>query len=62
MNYFDTITIQQKLGFFKNGSNLASFHLFLPFQTHITIFTTNNCEKMSIQYMVPGFELTAFGT
>ena len=24
------------------------FHLFLSFQTHIKIFTTNKCEKMSI--------------
>ena len=38
------------------------FHLFSSFQTHITIFTTNKCEKMSIQFMVPGFELTTFGT
>ena len=31
--------------FFKNGPTPASFHLFSSFQTHITIFTTNKCEK-----------------
>ena len=46
----------------------GSFGLFLPFsffssfQAQITIFTANECEKMSIQYMVPGFKLTTFGT
>ena len=37
------------------------FHLFSSFQTSVTIFTTNNCEK-SIQYTVLGFEPTTFGT
>ena len=37
------------------------FDLFLCFQTHITIFSTNKCEKMSIQFTVLGFELTTFG-
>ena len=36
--------------------------LFLPFQTQITIFTANMCEKMSIQYTVLGFELITFET
>ena len=40
----------------------ASFHLFSSFQTHTTIFITNKCEKMFIQYMVLGFKLTTFGT
>ena len=44
--------------FLKNGPTPASFSLFSSFQTHITIFTTHECEKMSIQYTVPGFELT----
>ena len=38
------------------------FNLFSSFQPHITNFTTNKCEKMSIQYTVPEFELTTFGT
>ena len=32
------------------------------FQTHITIFTTNKSEKMSIQYTVPRFKLMTYGT
>ena len=32
------------------------FIYFRSFQTYGTIFTTNQSEKMSIQYMVPGFE------
>ena len=38
------------------------FRLFSSFQTNFTIFTTNKCEKMSIQYTVLGFEPTIFGT
>ena len=48
--------------FLKMGHPRPLFHLFSSFQTNITIFTTNICEKMSIQYTVPGFELTTFGT
>ena len=36
--------------------------LFSSFQTNFTILPTNKCKKMSIQYMVLGFELTTFGT
>ena len=36
------------------------FNLFSSFQTHITILTTNKCEKVSIHYPAPGFELTTF--
>ena len=36
--------------------------LFSSFQTNTTIFTTNICAKMSIQYMVLGFEPTTFST
>ena len=45
-------------------ANPASFIVyFRSFQANIiTIFTTNMCEKMSIQYIVPGFEPTTFGT
>ena len=46
----------------KMGPPWPLFHLFSSFQTHITIFSTNKCEKMSIQYMVPGFKLITFGT
>ena len=31
--------------YFLIGPTPASFYLFLAFQTHITIFTTNKCEK-----------------
>ena len=49
--------------FFKKWANLGLFFVyFRSFQTNITIFTTNICEKMSIQYTVPGFEPTTFGT
>ena len=45
--------------FIKNPGNfLIYFCLF----KHIKNFTTNKYDKMSIQYMVPGFELTTFGT
>ena len=47
---------------FNNGQPrpLLSF-IFGSFQTNInTIDATNKCEKMSIQYMVPGFEPTTF--
>ena len=45
--------------FLKNGPIPTSFSFIFK---HITIFTTNKCEKISIQYMVLGFELTTFGT
>ena len=39
------------------------FVYFQSFQTYIiTILATNMCEKMSIQYIVLGFEPTTFGT
>ena len=37
------------------------FVYFRFFQTNITVFTTNICEKTSIQYLVLGFEPTTFG-
>ena len=48
--------------FLKNGPTPASFSFFSSFQKHITIFTRNKCEKMSIQYTKPGFELMTIGT
>ena len=46
--------------YLKMGQPLPLFRLFLvSFQTSNTIFTTNQCEKMStIQYMAPGFKPT----
>ena len=35
----------RSLHFLKNGPTLASFLFILSFQTPITIFTTNKCEK-----------------
>ena len=47
--------------FFKMAHPQPLFHIFSSFQTNNTIFTTSECEKISIQYMVPGFEPTTFG-
>ena len=39
------------------------YHLFRSFQANIiTIFTTNICDEISIQYLMPDFEPTTFGT
>ena len=55
-NLVTLASMQFKLSFFKKmGQPRPLFHLFSSFQTHITIFTTDKCEKMSIQYPVPGF-------
>ena len=44
---------------FKKWAESGLFFIyFRSFQTHITIFATNKCEKMAIQYTGPGFELT----
>ena len=55
-------TTTMLLSFLKNGPTRPLFHLFSSFQTHITIFTTNKCENMFIQYPVLGFEPTTFWT
>ena len=48
---------------FFNGPTLASFSFIFVFSnTHFKLCNKCVCEKMSIQYMVPGFELTTFGT
>ena len=47
--------------FLKMGQPRPLFVYFRSFKTKITNFTTNLCEKMSIQYKVPGFEPTTFG-
>ena len=49
--------------FFKKWANPHLFLIYFRlFQTQITIITGNKSEKLSIQYTVPGFELTTFGT
>ena len=47
---------------FLSGSSLVSFSFIFVFSNNITIFTTNKCEKMSIQYTVLGFKTMTFGT
>ena len=48
---------------FKNRPTPASFlFIFGLFNQTLQIFTTNICEKFSIQYAVPGFEPMTFGT
>ena len=50
------------MGVVKNGPTPPLFCLFRSFQTNNTIFTTNICEKTSIQFMAPGFEPTTSQT
>ena len=47
---------------FSMGHTLSIFCLFSSFQTSITIFTANKCEKLFLQYMGLGFKHTTFGT
>ena len=47
--------------FFK-WANPGLFFTYFRLFKHITIFTTNKCEKMSVQYTVPGFEVMTFET
>ena len=52
-----------KLLLFKKWANPGLFFIyFRPSEETLQFFTTNKCEKISIQYTVPGFELTTFGT
>ena len=54
--------IKDLVYFFKKmGHPQTLFRLFSSFQTNFTIFTTNKCEKMSIQLTVLGFKPTTFG-
>ena len=48
--------------FFKKWETRPLFCLFSSFQTNITKFYIKYMWKMSIQYTVPGFEPTTFGT
>ena len=46
----------------KNWPTPASFSfIFGLFKQTLQFFTTNICEKMSIQFTVPGFKPTTFG-
>ena len=48
--------------FLKKWANPSLFlFIFGLFKQTLQIFTTNICEKMSIQYTVPRFEPMAFG-
>ena len=61
---FSLLSSFQKQMFFKeNWANPGLFSfIFGLFKQTLQIFTTNICEKMSIQYTVPGFEPKTFGT
>ena len=49
--------------FLKMGNPGLNYHYFRSFQANIiTNFTTNTCEKMSIQYIVPRFKPSTIGT
>ena len=49
--------------FLKNGPNLASFSFIDVFsKTYYKFYNKLIYEKISIPYMVPGFELTTYGT
>ena len=49
------------MSFFKKWSNLGLFFIYFRyFQTNNTIFTTNQCAKMSIQYTALGFDPQPF--
>ena len=52
----------QPFSFFKWAKSGLFFIYFCSFQTNNTIFTSNQCEKMSIQYLATGFEPTTFRT
>ena len=45
---------------FLNGPTPASFSFIFVFSNKYYNFTTNICEKISIQYTVPGFKPTTF--
>ena len=62
--YFNILpNLRSTESFFLKWANLGLFFAyFRSFQTNTTIFTTNICEKMSIQYTAPGFKPTTFGT
>ena len=56
--YLDLHLLEESESFL-NGPTTGLFSIyFWSSQTNNTIFITNQYDKMSIQYMVPGFELT----
>ena len=58
----DQLRVCKNNPFLKNGPTPASFpFIFCLFKQTLQIFTTNVCEKMSIQYTAPGFEPTTLG-
>ena len=46
--------------FLKMDQPRPLFRLFSVFSNKQYIFKTNQCEKMSIQYLAPGFKLATF--
>ena len=57
------MNLSQISTFLKKWANPGLFFIyFWSILTNITIFTTNLCEKMPIQYKGPGLEPTSFGT
>ena len=54
-SHLQCLIIDMKSFFKKKWANPGLFFVyFRSFQTNNTIFTTNQCEKISIQYTVPG--------
>ena len=62
IKFVEGIFFEGNLIFFKNGPTPASFCLFSIFSNKQYNFTTNICEKMSMQYTVPRFEPMTFRT
>ena len=49
--------------FFKKWANPVLFFIYFRlFRTHYKFYNKYVCEKMSIHFTVPRFELTTFGT
>ena len=42
--------MQEEVDFLKMGQPQPLFHLFLSFQTHTKIFTTNKCKNVHPEY------------
>ena len=56
------LTKEANMCYFKKWANPGLFSFIIGlFKQTLNFFTTNICEKMSIQYMVPGIEPTTFG-
>ena len=60
-NFFPPISVVNEEPFFKMGHPRPVFRFIFVFSSkHYNFYSKNICEKMPIQYMVPGFELTTF--